>query len=200
MAKKSKLSASTRSSIRIIGGRFKGRKLPVLDCDGLRPTPDRVRETVFNWLMHDINQALCLDICAGSGGLGFEALSRGAKHVDFIEHEAKVIAQLKQNQAHLGLSSQTMDIVQSKAEQWLAQRPPQAYDIVFVDPPYQANILLTLLELLIKKSWLTPHAKVYFETNQPLLKESIPSAYRLLKEKKAGQIYYYLTTLKEDRQ
>lgn len=198
MAKKHSQDKDFPAKVRLIGGQWRGRQLPVLLRQGLRPTPSRVRETLFNWLCHDIRGAHCLDVCAGSGVLGFEALSRGAKKVDLIEQDKGVVTQLNANQKSLAISEHVLSIIRADAITWLSHQAGSCYDIVFVDPPYDSPLLPVILRLLVEKGWLNPLAKVYFESGQSVAHLQLPQEYELLKEKKAGQVYYYLAMLRSD--
>ena len=121
--------------IRIIAGQWRGRRLPVMELDGLRPTTDRIRETLFNWLMNDIRGQRCLDAFAGSGALGWEALSRGAAQVVFLEQHSEIVAQLQQ-QCTLLDTQANCQIIQADSCHWLQQPPSRLFDVVFLDPPY----------------------------------------------------------------
>ena len=131
--------------VRIISGQWKGRKLPVRDVDGLRPTTDRVKETIFNWLAPHVRGARCLDLFAGSGGLGLEALSRYAEKVTLVEMDKGAADQLRKNLAALG--SQQGEVIQADAVSWL-QGPATPFDLVFLDPPFRRELLPQVCELL----------------------------------------------------
>ncbi len=150
----SRFSSPARSSpahrgqahtIRIIGGDWKRTPLPVLDLDGLRPTPDRVRETLFNWLGQRLDSQRCLDLFAGSGALGFEAASRGAARVLMVERNARAAGQLRANQAKLAASA--IEIVEADALRLAASLAPGSFDVVFLDPPFGESLLGRALEL-----------------------------------------------------
>ncbi|MDJ0862251.1 MAG: 16S rRNA (guanine(966)-N(2))-methyltransferase RsmD [Gammaproteobacteria bacterium] len=177
----------SQGSIRIIGGRWRGRRLVVPDVPGLRPTPDRVRETLFNWLAPAVHDARCLDICAGSGALGFEAASRGASSVTLVEHLPLVVSALREQA--IRLDANMLEIVAADAITWL-QGPPRTFDIVFLDPPFGQGLLPRYLELLSQRKWLAPRAHVYLETelDQPLL----PEGWQLTRSRRAGQVRYHL--------
>lgn len=188
--KKNHLSAHSvrpMGEVRIIAGLWRGRKLPVLNADGLRPTTDRVKETLFNWLMHDIAGARCLDCFAGSGSLGFEALSRQAQAVIFLEKFAKAAEQLTKNLVSLKASNGS--VIQTDTLQFLAKKNTgQPFDVVFIDPPFQQNLVPQVIERLIEHQWLADNVIVYVETelNHPSL--VLPPCWQLVKEKKAGQV------------
>ncbi len=145
--------------VRIIAGQWRGSKLDVIAADGLRPTSDRVRETLFNWLQHRTAGAHCIDLFAGSGALGFEAASRGAARVLMIEREAAALAQLRA--AKLKLRAENVEIRDGDALAFLAGTPDRHFDIAFVDPPYAANLHAAALRVLAP--WLAPDAFVYVE-------------------------------------
>jgi 16S rRNA (guanine966-N2)-methyltransferase len=144
------------NEVRIIGGMWKRRKLSFPNRPQLRPTPDRTRETVFNWLLHDIPGARCLDLFAGSGALGFEALSRGAAHATFVDKDPRVVAALHRNRDALGAADRCT-VVRSPVMAWLRrQRDP--WDIVFLDPPYSGDQLSPVTETLLERDLLPPGA------------------------------------------
>jgi 16S rRNA (guanine966-N2)-methyltransferase len=189
MGTKKNKPASKRNSLRIIGGEWRGRKLEFADAVGLRPTPDRVRETLFNWLMPIIQGASCLDLFAGSGALGFEALSRGAAQVTMLDNQAAAINSLRNNLELLAAQDRAT-LINSEAQQYLKQ-PPQAVDIVFLDPPYHKDLLAPCMEKL-QLGWLKPGATIYFEANRDEELPELPADWTLLKEKNAGQVRYFL--------
>lgn len=166
--------------IRIIGGKWRGRKLPVLDSQGLRPTTDRVKETLFNWLMPVIQDARCLDCFAGSGGLGIEALSRYAKETTFIEFDRKVAQQITANLALLGADNG--HVIQDSALNYLAKQGT-AYDVVFLDPPFHQGMLANTLQLLENNQWLAEGCYIYIEEEVNAQVYSLPENWRLHREK-----------------
>jgi len=175
--------------LRIIGGRHRGRKLPVPAHPGLRPTSDRVRETLFNWLQPVIAGARCLDLFAGSGAIGFEALSRGAREVVMVESAAAVVRVLRSNVKRLG--AEEVRVEQSDALRWLSGQS-RPFDVVFLDPPYASGLLEPAFSLLDRNGWLTPGAYVYLEASARAGLPSLPSGWHLLREKVAGQVRYAL--------
>ncbi|PJG86170.1 16S rRNA (guanine(966)-N(2))-methyltransferase RsmD [Conservatibacter flavescens] len=184
--------SNNKGEVRIIAGKWRGRKLPVLNREGLRPTGDRVKETLFNWLMPYIIDAHCLDCFAGSGSLGFEALSRHAKSVTFVELDARVVHQLKQNLATLNCSPEQGKVIQQNSLDFLklAKNTPH-FDIVFLDPPFHLGLTEQAIQLLQQHDWLADNAIIYVETEkvQPL---TTPANWRLLKEKTTGMVCYRL--------
>ncbi|NQY50224.1 MAG: 16S rRNA (guanine(966)-N(2))-methyltransferase RsmD [Colwellia sp.] len=183
--------------IRIISGIHKGRKLPVLMAEGLRPTTDRVKETVFNWLMPYINQANCLDCFAGSGGLGFEALSRGAAQVTLVELHRAAAKQLQANKELLKadnvtvINSDALSFLKEgfiKAEQTVNAAKP--FDLVFLDPPFRKQLVEQAAQLL-NNYGLAEEALIYVEMEAEST-QVIPANWQLLKEKVTGQVVYQL--------
>lgn len=139
--------AGPRGHVRIIGGRWRGTRLAVADADGLRPTPDRVRETLFNWLQPVVHGARVLDLFAGSGALGLEAVSRGARGAVLVERDPRVAAGLREAVARLG-AADAVEVVQGDALAWLRTASHGRFDIVFVDPPFAAGLWPEVLETL----------------------------------------------------
>lgn len=178
-----------RNKIQIIGGKYRSRKIAFPDNPELRPTPNRVRETLFNWLTPFIANARCLDLFAGSGVLGFEALSRGALSCTFVEKDRKTLATLRDNAKLLNVDS--IEIIESEALAWL-EKTKNTYDIVFLDPPYHAKLLPTCFTRLVECRCLLEGTLIYFESDESVMPGVIPKAWQLLREKKAGQVYYYL--------
>ena len=161
MAKRSNARAKPRGSVRIIVGEWRGRRLMVAENTSVRPTPDRVRETLFNWLRDDVAGARCLDLYAGTGALGFESLSRGAADAWFVERDPALIAALAAQAETFGV---TPRIIRQDAASLLRGVPPAKFDIVFLDPPY-ADPVEPLLELL--PAWVSAHGCVYVERPLP---------------------------------
>jgi 16S rRNA (guanine966-N2)-methyltransferase len=180
--------AQSESQVRIIGGEHRGRRLPFADIPGLRPTGDRIRETLFNWLQPVLPGARCLDLFSGSGSLGLEAASRGAGEVVMIDAASVVVRQLEENRKNLGL--ERVRIIRADALQWLEQ-DPTAFDIVFLDPPFSANLLEPICRKL-NQGWLKDHAHVYLEDLVSRGMPGLPEGWQLLKDKKAGQVSYGL--------
>jgi len=176
--------------VRLISGRWKGRRLPVLDAAGLRPTSDRVKETLFNWLMQDVAGAKVLDCFAGSGSLGLEALSRYAESVLMLEKAPKAAALLLK---HLqSLQAEQGQVKQTDTLQWLAKPASEQFDLLFIDPPFRQNLAIPCCQLLANQGWLKTNALVYLETEKELALEQMPAGWQLLKEKVAGQLAYRL--------
>jgi 16S rRNA (guanine966-N2)-methyltransferase len=182
-------TASGPNQLRIIGGVWRGRKLEFPAIEAIRPTPDRVRETVFNWLQHEIAGARCLDLFAGSGALGFEALSRGAAQVTFVDREPRIGQYLRDTLKRLNATAGEVHLTDSI--RWLAA-PSQAFDIVFLDPPFNANVLTAVCRNLEQGGWLTPEALIYIESASSDGPPQTPGNWALIKSKTAGQVGYYL--------
>lgn len=180
-----------KQSIRIIGGQYRGKKLSFPAINDLRPTPDRVRETLFNWLMHDIHDARCLDAFAGSGALGFEAFSRGAKEVLFIEQDSIAYDNLKK----LCSSFQTpkLSVIKQNACEYIKQQAElneRQFDIAFFDPPFKKPELLDCLAFLDNANLLASGGLIYIESAIEIPLD--PSRWKQLKLKQAGQVIYAL--------
>ena len=184
--------AGGRFEVRIIGGEWRGRKLHFPPAAGLRPTPDRVRETVFNWLQFELAGARCLDLFAGSGALGFEALSRGAGEVVFVERDAVSARAIRDMLAQLRCDRGRVE--QLDAFAWLERRPPASkpFDVVFLDPPYGEALLSILAEKLECGGWLAPGAWIYLEDAAARGEPPLPAGWTLLRSKRAGDVGYHL--------
>ncbi len=180
---------TTGNQIRIIGGTHRGRRLRFADAPGLRPTGDRVRETLFNWLQPLIGGAHCLDLFAGSGALGLEAASRGAGEVVMVERVCKVADQLRANVQLLRLEH--AQVVQSDAIKWL-ESDPLPFDIVFLDPPFADDLLGRLLPSLLDGGWFKPNALVYLEADAKPGLPGLPNGLVLEQEKRMGQVAFGL--------
>ncbi|UGA54717.1 16S rRNA (guanine(966)-N(2))-methyltransferase RsmD [Vibrio sp. VB16] len=176
-------------SIRIIAGLWRGRKLPVFNAEGLRPTADRVKETLFNWIAQDVPHAKCLDLFAGSGGLGFEAASRQAKQVVMLELNVQAHKQLSQNITTLKTNS--IEAINLDCLSYL-EKQGTPFDIVFIDPPFRKGLLEKSLKLLEENNWLAENAMIYIETEKELTLTGVPDNWSLYREKKAGQVSYRL--------
>lgn len=180
------------NQVRIIGGQWRGRKLNFPDIPGLRPTPDRVRETLFNWLAPVIAGSRCLDLFAGSGALGFEAASRGAADVVLVEREPRIVKSLREQAQRLGAGN--VRIVQADARQYLSGAA-HPYDVVFLDPPFGQGLLASFLESL-GQGWLASDAWIYLEAERGFsgeqLSELLPEGFGLVRSKLAGQVGYHL--------
>jgi 16S rRNA (guanine966-N2)-methyltransferase len=203
-----------KNKLRIIGGDWRSRQLNFVDAPGLRPTPARVRETLFNWLQYEIYGKQCLDLYSGSGALGFEAASRGAKLVIQVENNVQACRSLKDNALALSAADR-IKVVQSDVLRYLAG-DAQTFDVVFLDPPFGQNLVVQTCQLLEENGWLAKHAKIYVETERHFdfscrtflpgtlrvnanslpanlsCGASKPENWRQLKSKSAGEIGYHL--------
>lgn len=176
------------NQLRIIAGRWRGRKLSFAPVPGLRPTPDRVRETLFNWLSPVIRDARCLDLYAGSGALGIEAASRGAAAVVLVDNDQAVVQTLRE-QLQL-LEAAQVRVVQADVSHWLSVNP-EPFDIVFIDPPFRKNLLAGSIRQLQDGGWLSADALVYIEAEKDLAPE-LPAGWEIYRSKSAGQVGYHL--------
>jgi 16S rRNA (guanine966-N2)-methyltransferase len=187
---KSTTPPNPSNHLRIIGGQWRGRKLPIATVEGLRPTGDRIRETLFNWLAPEIRAARCLDLFAGSGALGLEALSRGAAFSSMIEKDALAATQLRANldllQAHHG------KVHQADCLAYLQQGNPAApFDIVFIDPPFDLKLWQACIDALEAGNWLTASASIYIESGLDTPYHT-PVNWTLHRDKRAGNVSYRL--------
>lgn len=177
------------NSVRIIGGEWRRRILRFPDAPGLRPTPDRVRETLFNWLGQSLDGLSCLDLFAGSGALGFEAASRGAAHVVLVEQSPVLVAALRENVK--ALKAETVQVRLGSALQF-APVAREYFDVVFLDPPYQQGWLEKIVPLLDRLT--RPGARVYAEAEQRI---EAWEGWTLLRQGKAGRVFYHLLEREE---
>jgi 16S rRNA (guanine966-N2)-methyltransferase len=183
-------TAAGRNSVRIIGGGWRGRRVSFPDIPGLRPTPDRVRETLFNWLQHSLSQTRCLDLFAGSGALGLEALSRGAAETVFVEQSQAAARNLSDQLKILGAGLKGR-VMEMGAARYL-RTPVQAFDIVFLDPPFGQDALAQYVPLLDAGPWLKAGGLVYLENERAAGVPKVPEHWELLKSKSAGEVGYHL--------
>ncbi len=179
------MAKASGNRLRIIGGQWRSRMLPFPDVEGLRPTTDRVRETVFNWLQPYLPGARVLDVFAGSGALGFEALSREAEHVTFFEKHAGAAKQLQDNAKTL--QANNARILQGDALSLLAMEQAP-FHIIFLDPPFKKDLLPSCIALIEQHGLTESGSWVYIESEQELTQLAIPAHWRLHREKKAGQV------------
>lgn len=179
------------NSIRIIAGQWRGRRLPVLEHEGLRPSTDRVRETLFNWLMHEVHGSRCLDLFAGSGALGLECLSRGAQSVLFVESDRHVSRQLQRNLETLN-TLQRGQVLQQNALDVINKQATEPFDLVFLDPPFDSDLLTQVMPLLSQNAWLAENALVYVEQPSKQDPQTTPVGWSVYKEGKAGYSRYTL--------
>lgn len=190
-------TAAGRGSVRIIGGAWRGRRIAFPDLPDLRPTPDRVRETLFNWLQHELSAARCLDLFAGSGVLGLEALSRGAKQLVLVEEDPTAARNLTQQIQRLEAHRQAT-VLEMDAYRYLL-RPAETFDIIFLDPPFKSGAISRLAELLDAGSWLRSGSLVYLESARAQGAPVLPPRWELLKSKSAGEVGYYLARIQSQK-
>ena len=194
-----------RQSLRIVGGEWRGRKIPFATAVGLRPTQDRVRETLFNWVASQLPGATCLDLFAGTGALGLEALSRGAKQVNFVDLSNIATSSLNDNLKSLPIAAdQVAKVEQMSSFNWLRNykdrastapsiaKPMGRYDLVFLDPPFALALMQDTLKALFDSQCLSARAMIYVEQPQPLADLILPQGWKLHRSKKAGQVFYGL--------
>lgn len=183
--------------MRIIGGEWRGRKLRFPPVEDIRPTPDRVRETLFNWLMHEVRGANVLDLFAGSGALGFEAASRGAAHVTMIEREPLAARSLVEAASQLG--SERIAIRNEDALRFLDDAP-RPFDIVFLDPPFDSALLAEAASKLEDRGWLAAGARIHVESSSKAPLAALPRSWQLLREGRAGEVRYHLYASQKNRE
>lgn len=175
--------------LRVIGGHWRGRRLCFPAIEDLRPTPDRVRETLFNWLQFVIPGSRCLDLFAGSGALGIEALSRDAAMAVFVEQNPIAVRQLQESLNLLQAASNHVE--QADVLAWLLTRS-RPFDVVFLDPPFGRNLLAPACDALERGGWLAPGAHIYLETEIALSGLQLPASWEIIRDKRAGQVSYRL--------
>lgn len=181
------------SQIRIIGGQWKRSVLPVPDRDGLRPTPDRVRETLFNWLGQSLDGWRCLDVFAGTGALGLEAASRGAARVTLLERDPALVRHLQDSVRRLK-GEAVVQVIRTDAERWLTRTPPVPQDLILLDPPFRAGWISRILPAVLP--WRAPDGLIYVESDEPLsdtdLAQQGMDGLGVIRAGKAGQVHYHL--------
>ena len=185
---------TSAGSFRVIGGSFRSRRLSFPDLPGLRPTTDRVRETLFNWLSRDIEGARVLDAFAGSGSLGFEAASRGASFVQFVDAAKEAVRYLDSNVELLGAAA---NAEQGDVLSWINNYTGEPFDVLFLDPPFRKGLLSDVLKVLAECSLLSPNALIYIEAEKELGRLDVPPKWQQEKHKEAGQVAYYLYAVSE---
>ncbi|MDH5434158.1 MAG: 16S rRNA (guanine(966)-N(2))-methyltransferase RsmD [Gammaproteobacteria bacterium] len=181
------------SSLRIIAGEMRGRKISFASAEGLRPTLDRIRETLFNWLAYDIHGSECLDLFAGSGALGFEAISRGAASVVMVDNNAQVCQKLKANQTLLKIEN--MEVINQSYAEYLNQNDKK-FDLIFLDPPFHQNLLPVVFQSLHQH--IKPNGLVYVEQEKQTALFEPDDKWLKIKNKQAGSFVYGLYQLKND--
>jgi 16S rRNA (guanine966-N2)-methyltransferase len=187
--------SKARGHVRIIGGQWRGRQVKVVAHGSLRPTPDFVRETIFNWLTGYVQDARCLDLFAGTGVLGFEALSRGAKFVTFVDNFVPAIKEIAHSAKHLSAENHC-ETVLSDGVRWLKHQGQHApYDLVFLDPPYASMFLYPAMALLAEKQLVHERTLIYAESDSELKLHKLPVNWQLLKHKVKGEVHFHLLSV-----
>lgn len=182
------------NTLRIVGGKWRSRRLRFVDAEGLRPTPDRVRETLFNWLQFEIPGAHCLDAFAGSGALGFEALSRGAASVVMVERQRPQYQALQQAATELGTEDACLlcgdaGALLSSPGDW---RPLNGFDVVFLDPPYNKGLVASTVSTLLRANLLHPGSLLYIESELDWASLSLPEDIQVIRTTRAGLVHAFL--------
>lgn len=196
MAGRQQKGRSQAGRLRIVAGNWRSRLLDIADVEGLRPTSERIRETLFNWLSPVIQGANCLDLFAGTGALGLEALSRGAASAVFVERSSVAAHQLRRNIELLDARGAT--VLQQDALAYLEGDFTRRFDIVFLDPPFAADLLDETCRLLQERGCLAEGAFVYLEQAAKARPPELPAGWQLVKDKKAGQVRYMLARAGEE--
>ena len=195
MARRSDKGKSQAGRLRIVAGNWRSRLLEIADVEGLRPTSERIRETLFNWLAPTLSGARCLDLFAGTGALGLEALSRGAGSTVFVERSPVAVKQLRSNIDLLGADGAS--VVAGDAREYL-RSASKSFDIVFLDPPFAADILGETCRLLAETDCLADGALVYLEEDRSRKEPALPEGWQVLKNKTAGNVRYMLARTGRD--
>jgi 16S rRNA (guanine966-N2)-methyltransferase len=190
LAKRNAENKTQPGRLRIVAGNWRSRLLEIADVPGLRPTSARIRETVFNWLAPRIAGARCLDLFAGTGALGLEALSRGAADCVFVEKSAKAAKTLRAN--IVALQAENAVVHETKAAKFLRQGSAEPFEIVFLDPPFAADILSDLCRLLEESSILADNARIYIEEDRSQPELMLPELWQVMKTKNSGNVRYSL--------
>ena len=191
MARRKQTGRSQAGRLRIVAGLWRSRLLDIADAEGLRPTSERIRETLFNWLAPTIHGARCLDLFAGTGALGLEALSRGAREAVFVEQSPVAARQLETNIGIVGAQA-AANVVQGDGLRYLGSAPAGSFNIVFLDPPFAADLLDETCRLLAENRLLAAGGLVYLEMERTQDAPSLPDGWQVLKNKTAGNVRYML--------
>jgi len=192
-----KQSARSKSGrLRIVAGIWRSRFLDIAEVEGLRPTSERIRETLFNWLAPTLHGSRCLDLYAGTGALGLEALSRGAGEAIFVERSAVAARQLQKNIDVLDARGAT--VVTQGALDYLQREAPRSFDVVFLDPPFADDLLEETCRLLAAQDLLAAGARVYLEQDRAKPEPRLPDNWKIKKNKTAGNVRYMLAMVEED--
>ncbi len=194
MAKRQKMNKPRPGRLRIVAGNWRSRLLDIADVPGLRPTSERIRETLFNWLEPRISGARCLDLFAGTGALGLEALSRGARSTVFVEKSMPAVSALNANIKTLGAEGAV--VRQMDALDYLRGENAGRFDLVFLDPPFAADMIDEVCRLLVEREMLADDARIYIEQERSKAEPTLPGGWELLKNKTAGNVRYMLVRQK----
>ena len=178
-------------TLRIIGGAWRGRKISFAEDETIRPSPDRVRETLFNWIQNSIFDSQCLELYCGSAILSIEALSRGAKHVTIIDQTKRTIDMVRENLEALSAERSRFSCIQSTAKNWL-NKQKEGYDIIFLDPPFDSTELEVVLPIIQHNNLLTKDGFIYIESAQALNPSRLPKEWRIYRSKQAAKVHYSL--------
>ena len=184
------LKPTSQRSLRIIGGEWRSRVIEFADVTAIRPTPDRVRETLFNWLQGELHGARCLELFAGSGILSFEALSRGASHCTIIDQSPKATEQIDANLKKLGAKSDQYHCLRTDGVNWLAVDNTNRFDVIFLDPPFGDDNLSSVIDTCARQ--LAADGFIYVESPQSISETEIPSTMSIYRQKRAGAVHYAL--------
>lgn len=182
----------TNNQLRIIGGRWRGRRISFPDVIGLRPSGDRIRETLFNWLQMSIHDAVCLDLFSGSGILGFEALSRGAAQVTFVDQHPAVIKHLQSVAEQLAIDEVRIILGDVPSSPLQKKLTGTSYNLIFLDPPFHQGLVQSTCAWLADTDFITPGALIYIEAERTLDPLPLPENWEVLKSKATGQVGYHL--------
>lgn len=185
---------SQSHTLRIIGGNWRGRKVSFAHQGKIRPTPDRVRETLFNWLQGYLQGARCLELYAGSGILSLEALSRGASEVVLLDKRQEVVDHLAREFLRFRVPVQQYKLLNLPARRWLSQANCGGFDLIFLDPPFADEELGLVLHDISDKKLVNPDGRVYIESDTRLQKDGLPEGWMIHRQKKAGSVHYCLVS------
>ncbi len=182
-------------SLRIIGGNWRGRKVSFLNSEEIRPTPDRIRETLFNWLAGYLKKARCLELYAGSGILSFEALSRGALEVTLVEKMHSTVKQLQCEFERFDIPAHQFQLHNMAAGDWLNDNQSEAYDLIFLDPPFGGDDIASTLEQISSARLLESDGLIYIESGDGITMDRLPPGSTIHRQKQAASVHYCLITL-----
>lgn len=178
--------------LRIIGGEWRSRPIEFPDVSGIRPTPDRIRETLFNWLRGSVHGARCLELFCGSGVLSLEACSRGASYCLAIDQSAEAVSAIKQRLIDWHIESSRFHCEKHNARDWLAKYTGEPFDLIFLDPPFADTDIAAIIEAVARPELLFSDGLIYVETPEPLSPEHLPQGLEIYRQKRAGAVHYCL--------